>query len=184
VFIDNAGEAESHGAEVELSYVPLAGLTIDANAGMQRAEYTKFTATNLLPLSDKELPHAPHATASATTTALWLTRGLDQRHGDLSLRRLARSGEHYRVAVVRHVELQAANHALGLHGIPSHPGDVVSLSSANSSGPPRRPRICSTHCYVDTRLAHSCSGRSAKRIRKSTGSTNSCRATTPTTICV
>lgn len=72
-FIVNAGKAESKGFELEASYLPIEGLTLDASLGVQKAEYTAFDVPPLapgvlLPAIGNDLPEAPHVTASGTAT--------------------------------------------------------------------------------------------------------------------
>lgn len=67
-FVFNAGDSRSEGAEAELTVLPIAHLTFDANAGVQHAKFTSFAPGGPVNLLGKDTFFAPHTTASVSTT--------------------------------------------------------------------------------------------------------------------
>ncbi len=66
--VGNFGTAESEGAELEVSFATLVGLTLEANAGYQDARYTEG------PLAGRRIQYSPRTTASVSATyerSLW-----------------------------------------------------------------------------------------------------------------
>ncbi|WP_421706488.1 TonB-dependent receptor domain-containing protein [Algihabitans sp.] len=64
VFIDNAAEARSVGAEIGISALPIESLRIDTQIGINFAKFTDYPDSQFGDLTDRRLPNAPVHTFS------------------------------------------------------------------------------------------------------------------------
>jgi len=81
-FIVNAASATITGGELEMTWLPLDGLTLSGYYSMQRARYEKFTGLSGEDLSDNRFAAIPDHQGGFT---LRLQRSLDELEGELAL---------------------------------------------------------------------------------------------------
>jgi iron complex outermembrane receptor protein len=69
--IQNAGEAEIFGAELEVAWLPVEGLLLEGGSGHLDAEYTKIDPAAVEVTLDKALPNTPEWSANASMSYTW-----------------------------------------------------------------------------------------------------------------
>ena len=70
-FIDNAGAANSKGAELELNYRPVKGLDLFASVGYADARFNSGSMSEGIDVGGHRLPYAPQYTVNAGTQFSW-----------------------------------------------------------------------------------------------------------------